>query len=283
METLIQSHQLGKSYGRFRALMGVDLQLQAGQVLGLLGHNGAGKSTLIKSVLGSHSYDGELHVFGLEPQAHRVSIVRDLAYISDAALLPEWMTVKQIIQYMAGLHPKFDATLAYEYLAQTDIQSKVKIAKLSKGMKVQLHLALIMSSHARVLILDEPTLGLDLLFRERFYQQLMAWFKAGDRALIIASHEVNEIAHMLTDVLMLKQGKVVCAGTLDEVTARYAKVAVPADKMKMAETAKPIYVQQEQQGMTAYFDQARPEKLATLGEVSCPTLAEIFIAVQQGA
>ncbi|WP_428478062.1 ABC transporter ATP-binding protein [Photobacterium japonica] len=283
METLIQSHQLGKSYGHFRALMGVDLQLQAGQVLGLLGHNGAGKSTLIKSLLGSHDYEGTLSVFGLEPQKHRVNIVQDLAYISDVALLPEWMTVKQIIKYMAGVHPKFDADRAYQYLANTDVQPKVKIARLSKGMKVQLHLALIMSSDARVLILDEPTLGLDLLFRERFYQQLMAWFQQGERALIIASHEVNEIAHLLTDVLILKKGKPVCEGSLAQVTARYAKVDVPMDKVKMAETAKPLFMQLGENGAVAYYENARPEKLSTLGEVSCPTLAEIFIAIQQEA
>lgn len=283
VETLVQSHQLGKSYGRFRALMGVNLQLQSGQVLGLLGHNGAGKSTLIKCLLGAHDYEGELSIFGLEPQKNRVSIVRDLAYVSDAAVLPEWMTVKQVIKYSSGVHPGFDTERMKQYLSQTDIQEKTKISRLSKGMKVQLHLALTMSTNARVLILDEPTLGLDLMFRETFYQQLMTWFHQGDRALIIASHEVDEIAHLLTDVLILKKGKPVFEGKIDEVQARYRKVTIAPDQKKAAEAAKPMYVQSGVKETVGYYDNINVEKLAALGVVSTPTLAEVFVALQQEA
>ncbi|MGF1727280.1 ABC transporter ATP-binding protein [Photobacterium nomapromontoriensis] len=283
METLVQSHQLGKSYGRFRALMEVNLQLESGQVLGLLGHNGAGKSTLIKCLLGMHDYDGELSIFGLEPQKNRVNIVRDLAYISDAAVLPEWMTVKQIIKYSAGVHSGFNDERMAKFLSQTDIKQQTKISRLSKGMKVQLHLALIMSTDARILILDEPTLGLDLMFRETFYQQLMAWFQQGDRALIIASHEVDEIAHLLTDVLILKKGKPVFDGKIEKVQTRFSKVTIAPEQRKSAEATKPLYVQSGVNEMVGYYDNIDVTKLAALGKVSTPTLAEVFVALQQGA
>ncbi|MGF1682930.1 ABC transporter ATP-binding protein [Photobacterium minamisatsumaniensis] len=283
METLVKSDSLGKSYGRFRALMDINLDLRTGQVLGLLGHNGAGKSTLIKSILGAHSYEGNLAVLGLEPQKQRVNIVQQLAYISDVAVLPEWMTVKQIIKYIEGVHGAFDQKKVHAFLSQTDIQQKTKIGRLSKGMKVQLHLALVMSTDVKLLILDEPTLGLDLMFREKFYQQLMAWFKEGDRALIIASHEVDEIDHLLTDVLILKRGKSVVSGDIDTVINRYCKVTVPDSKLKQAQSARPIYIQQGVNSSVCMYEVTKNDKMASLGEVVKPTLAEIFIAVQQEA
>ncbi|PSW21448.1 ABC transporter ATP-binding protein [Photobacterium sanctipauli] len=281
MEPLVKSRSLGKSYGHFRALRGVDIDLQPGQVLGLLGHNGAGKSTLIKSLLGAHSYDGELSVLGMEPQKNRVAIVQQLAYISDVAVLPEWMTVKQIINYIAGVHARFQQEKVNGYLAETDIQLKTKIGRLSKGMKVQLHLALVLATDVKVLVLDEPTLGLDLMFRTKFYQQLLDWFNQGDKALIIASHEVNEIASLLTDVLILRKGAPVVSGSIDSVIERYNKVAVPEVKMKQAYSARPLQVLEAVNHSTCIFDNMKEDKLASLGEVTKPTLAEIFVAVQQ--
>ncbi|MDV5168951.1 ABC transporter ATP-binding protein [Photobacterium rosenbergii] len=281
MDTLVEARQLGKSYGKFRALMGIDLTIQPGQVLGILGHNGAGKSSLIKCLLGAHDYDGTLSVFGLEPRKERVKIVRDLAYLSDVAVLPEWMTVKQIVKYSAGIHPNFNLALAKKYLSQTDIQLSTKIGRLSKGMKVQLHLALVMSADVRLLILDEPTLGLDLMFRERFYNQLMDWLKQGERSMIIASHEVDEVSHLLTDLLILKKGKAVTAGAVDEIKGRFKKVCVSEESKRQAETARPLYIQQGVKESMYIYSNGNTEKLSNLGEVSEPSLSEVFIALQQ--
>ncbi|MBV1839064.1 MULTISPECIES: ABC transporter ATP-binding protein [Photobacterium] len=281
METLIKAKQLSKSYGRFKALMDVSFELKAGQVMGLLGHNGAGKSSLIKSLLGAHDFDGELSVFGLSPRKDRVNIVRDLAYISDVAMLPEWMTVKQVINYVSGVHPKFSKDAVHEFLKKTNIQLSTRISRLSKGMKVQLHLGLVMSSQAKVLILDEPTLGLDLMFRETFYQHLMQWFEQGDRALIIASHEVDEIAHLLTDVLILKRGKPVFMGTIADAVTQLTKVQLLPEQYHAAEVARPVWIQHGANSRVGYYRNQPPEKLARLGELSIPTLAEVFLALQQ--
>ncbi|MGR5062104.1 ABC transporter ATP-binding protein [Photobacterium sp. DNB22_13_2] len=281
MDTLVNAHQLGKSYGKFRALMGVNFKIAPGQVLGILGHNGAGKSSLIKCLLGAHEYDGTLSVFGLEPMKERVAIVRDLAYLSDVAVLPEWMTVKQIVKYSAGVHPNFDLELAKKYLSQTDIQLSTKIGRLSKGMKVQLHLALVMSADVRLLILDEPTLGLDLMFRERFYNQLVEWLNQGERAMIIASHEVDEVSHLLTDLLILKKGKVVMNGAVDELNGRFQKVIVNEENKRQAEAARPLYIQNGVKESMYIFENTKLEKLSTFGKVSEPSLSEVFIALQQ--
>ncbi|KLV08601.1 ABC transporter ATP-binding protein [Photobacterium ganghwense] len=281
METLIKAKQLSKSYGRFKALMDVSFELKAGQVMGLLGHNGAGKSSLIKSLLGAHDFDGELSVFGLSPRKDRVNIVRDLAYISDVAMLPEWMTVKQVINFVSGVHPKFSKDAVHEFLKKTNIQLSTRISRLSKGMKVQLHLGLVMSSQAKVLILDEPTLGLDLMFRETFYQHLMQWFEQDDRALIIASHEVDEIAHLLTDVLILKRGKPVFMGTIADAVTQLTKVQLLPEQYHAAEVARPVWIQHGANSRVGYYRNQPPEKLARLGELSIPTLAEVFLALQQ--
>lgn len=197
--TFISAQHISKAYQNNEVLSDISFELKSGQVLGLLGHNGAGKSTLIKAILGMHNHSGELTIFGLSPQKQRAKIVERLGYISDVAVLPEWMTVKQVMKYVQGVHPRYDQQKMTAYLAQTNISLKSKIAALSKGMKVQLHLALVMSTDVNVLILDEPTLGLDLMYRETFYRYLMEWFHEGERALIIASHEVDEITHMLTE------------------------------------------------------------------------------------
>ena len=281
MDTLVEAHQLGKSYGKFRALFDTSFSISPGQVLGVLGHNGAGKSSLIKCLLGAHDYDGELRVFGLEPRKQRVGVVRDLAYLSDVAVLPEWMTVKQILKYSAGVHPNFDLEAAMQYLAKTEIQPKTKIGRLSKGMKVQLHLALVMSADVRLLILDEPTLGLDLMFRERFYNQLIEWLEQGERSMIIASHEVDEVAHLLTDVLILKRGKPLMSGAIDELKGRFQKVVVGNEKKRQAELAKPLYCHRGVNESAYIFQHGDIDKLSMLGEVCEPSLSEVFIALQE--
>jgi len=283
VDILIKAEQLGKSYPQHQALSDVSFELRTGQILGLLGHNGAGKSTLIKSILGAQGFDGELSVFGLHPQKDRVSIVKDLAYISDVAVLPGWMKVGQIVKYMAGVHPSFDRHKVEQYLQETDIKPSSKIDSLSKGMKVQLHLALVMATNVRVLILDEPTLGLDLMYREKFYRSLMSWFREEERALIIASHEVAEIEHFLTDILVLKKGKTVLKASIDELEAHFSSLTVDHDNLHDAMALSPLYCKQRSSDHLVLFEGIDRELLQSLGPVANASLADIFVAKQQEA
>ncbi|KJG03315.1 ABC transporter ATP-binding protein [Photobacterium angustum] len=281
--TFISAQHISKAYQNNEVLSDVSFELKSGQVLGLLGHNGAGKSTLIKAMLGMHNHSGELIIFGLEPQKQRAKIVERLGYISDVAVLPEWMTVKQVMKYVQGVHPRYDQQKMTAYLAQTNISLKSKIAALSKGMKVQLHLALVMSTDVNVLILDEPTLGLDLMYRETFYRYLMEWFHEGERALIIASHEVDEIAHMLTDVLVLKEGRTVLQGQLNDLSERFNILSVDEQHIEQAKKLKPISCKVGLGQHRLLFENVPPTELAMLGTVTKPSLADIFIAKQQEA
>ena len=219
MTALVQVKHVSKQYAdsRQQAINDISFELNAGQVLGLLGHNGAGKSTLINALLGAHRYQGDIAINGFHPIDQHAELMLHLGYISDVNVLPEWMSVKQVLKYIAGIHPGFDLASANTVLASTDIKHNSRIKSLSKGMKVQLHLAIVIATNTKVLILDEPTLGLDLLYRDTFYQHLTTWFNAGQRCLIIASHEVAEIEHLLTDVLILKQGRVVLQTSMDNI------------------------------------------------------------------
>ena len=280
-EPFIKAQHITKSYHDKKALENISFSLSSGQVLGLLGHNGAGKSTLIKTLLGMHSCTGTLSVFNLTPEKSREKIVKHLAYISDAESLPEWMTVKQLIAYTMGVHPRFEQQKMQQYLAQTKININSKIKTLSKGMKVQLHLALVMSTNVNVLILDEPTLGLDLMYRSTFYRTLMAWFSEGDRALIIASHEVNEIAHLLTDVLVLKNGQVVLQASLSSLETEFTILSVNEENIVAAKQLKPLTVNCQLGQYRLLFEGVENAKLALLGDISQPSLADIFLAKQQ--
>ena len=280
-EPFIKAQHITKSYHDKKALENISFSLSNGQVLGLLGHNGAGKSTLIKTLLGMHSCTGTLSIFNLTPEKSREKIVKHLAYISDAESLPEWMTVKQLIAYTMGVHPRFEQQKMQQYLAQTKININSKIKTLSKGMKVQLHLALVMSTNVNVLILDEPTLGLDLMYRSTFYRTLMAWFSEGDRALIIASHEVNEIAHLLTDVLVLKNGQVVLQASLSSLETEFTILSVNEENIVAAKQLKPLTVNCQLGQYRLLFEGVENAKLALLGDISQPSLADIFLAKQQ--
>ncbi|WP_028862819.1 ABC transporter ATP-binding protein [Psychromonas aquimarina] len=281
MSTLVSAAHITKKYQSTMAVKDVSFELQAGQVLGLLGHNGAGKSSLIGALLGSLRHQGEVRVCGLNPVSQRAELMRHLAYISDVNVLPEWMTVAQILRYTSGVHPSFDISKAKELLSSTQIALRTKIGALSKGMKVQLHLSIIIATDTKVLILDEPTLGLDLIYRDTFYRHLIEWFHDGERALIIASHEVNEIEHLLTDVLMLKQGKVVLQGDMDSLHAQYFIVDAVHQHQEAIKQMAPI---SSQAGLGSSKWLLRSEyrsQAEELGEIINPTLQEIFIALQK--
>ncbi|WP_281222729.1 ABC transporter ATP-binding protein [Photobacterium sanguinicancri] len=282
MENLVEVSHLSKAFSGQEVISDISFTLSGGQVLGLLGHNGAGKSTLIKILLGTLHYDGEVALLGLTPEKHRTKIMERVAYISDVSSLPSWMTIKQIINYMKGVHPQFDADRAKSYLQNTELKLQMKIVQLSKGMKVQLNLALVMATDAQILILDEPTLGLDLIYRETFYHDIQSWVQKHNRSMIIASHEVSEIEHLLTDVLVLKSGDVVLQGALDSLYEQYISISIPHENREKAEQYCPIYAKEEKGHTLMLFNNESSEALMALGQVSKTRLSDLFLAKQLG-
>ncbi|MEZ8194498.1 ABC transporter ATP-binding protein [Vibrio cortegadensis] len=263
------------------ALHDVSFELHAGQVLGLLGHNGAGKSTLINALLGAHRYQGEISVNGCHPIDQHAKLMEHLAYISDVNVLPDWMSVAQLLKYTSGVHPSFDIKKAKATLAKTEIKPSSKIKSLSKGMKVQLHLAVVIATDTKVLILDEPTLGLDLLYRDTFYRHLLEWFHDGERTLIIASHEVSEIEHLLTDVLILKNGKAVLQDSMENVGENYFILDASNIHNDDIRKLKPLSSQAGLGSMKWLLKAEYKTQVANLGDIHTANLADLFIALQR--
>lgn len=288
MSILIKAKNVTKSYsgskqGRSVAINNLSFELKAGQVLGLLGHNGAGKSTLIKSLLGAHDYQGKIGILGYEPQSQRPKVMQHLSYISDVSVLPDWMTVEQVIRYTDGVHPSFDKHKALAVLEKTDIKLSSKIYTLSKGMKVQLHLSIVIATDAKVLILDEPTLGLDLVYRDTFYRHLLEWFHDGERALIIASHEVSEIEHLLTDVLILKQGEIVMQATMDDIANDYIIVEISDEKNTDLSAIKPLSNERVLGSSRLLLRSEQRDLLTNIDKIYNVKLSDMFLALQKGA
>lgn len=281
MMQLVDVQNVSKNYQSKLAVNNLSFTLKSGQVLGLLGHNGAGKSSLINALLGATSYQGDISVCGLNPVNQRAPLMEHLGYISDVDVLPKWMTVKQILRYTNGVQPSFDLSKALQLLAKTDIQQSSKISALSKGMKVQLHLALTIATETKVLILDEPTLGLDLIYRDTFYRHLIEWMHDGDRTLIIASHEVSEIAHLLTDVLILKLGNSIAQGPIEEVLQKYIVVETSHEFTEQLQALKPLSSQSGLGSNKWLISSEHQQQVAEFGEISTPTLQDLFIALQK--
>ncbi|CAH0537805.1 ABC transporter ATP-binding protein [Vibrio marisflavi] len=287
MKVLVEASRVSKQYknassGNDKAIINIGFQLKEGQVLGLLGHNGAGKSTLIKSLLGAQSYSGEIKINGLSPTSHRTEIMKSLSYISDTSTLPNWMTVQQLLKYTAGVSQSFRLETAKKLLSDTDIGMRSRIGALSKGMKVQLHLAIVIAADANVLILDEPTLGLDLMYRDVFYRNLMNWFQQGGKSLIIASHEVDEIEKLLTDVLILKQGRMVLNDSIESLQQKYTLIEAANEYSEQVKSLHPIY---SRPGMSSTEWLVESQQLNLPQEVFVrkkASLADIFLAFQQG-
>jgi ABC-2 type transport system ATP-binding protein len=275
----IEARGLRKSFGNSVALAGIDLRVDDGRILGLIGPNGAGKTTAINSILGLSAYEGELRVLGRDPWAERDQLMRDVCFIADVAVLPRWMLVWQAIDCVAGVHPRFDRAKAEGFLAKTTIKRESRVRELSKGMVTQLHLALVMAIDARLLVLDEPTLGLDLLFRKQFYDSLLNDYFDGNRTVVIATHHVEEIQHVLTDLVFLDRGRIVFSRSMEEVESRYAEVMVNPDRLAAARELKPISERQVFGRSVLLFDSVERSRLAPLGEVRTPSIADLFVAV----
>ncbi|HEX3581311.1 MAG TPA: ABC transporter ATP-binding protein [Thermoanaerobaculia bacterium] len=278
----IEARGLRKTYGATVALDGIDLNVEEGRILGLIGPNGAGKTTALNAILGVAPYQGELRVLGRDPWTERDRLMNDVCFIADVAVLPRWIRVTQALDYVAGVHPRFDRAKAEGFLARTAIRRHSRVRELSKGMVAQLHLALIMAIDARLLVLDEPTLGLDILYRKQFYDSLLNDYFDRTRTIVVTTHQVEEVQDVLTDLMFIDQGRIVLRSSMEEFEARYAEVMVNPDRVAAARALRPIY-ERSIFGRTIFlFDGADRQQLAGLGEVRTPSIADLFVAVIGG-
>jgi len=275
----IEARGLRKTFGETIALDGIDLQIEDGRIVGLIGPNGAGKTTALNAVLGLTPYQGELSVLGRDPWKERDKLMREVCFIADVAVLPRWIKVSQAVDYVAGVHPRFNRAKAENFLAKTTIRRTSKVRQLSRGMVTQLHLALIMAIDARLLVLDEPTLGLDLLFRKQFYDSLLNDFYDGNRTILVATHQVEEMEHVLTDVLFIDRGRIVLNRSVEELESRYVEVAVRPEQVMAARALKPMYERQSLGRSILLFDAVDRKELAAFGDVRTPSIADLFVAV----
>ena len=275
----IEARGVRKTYGATKALDGMDLRVEEGRILGLIGPNGAGKTTALNAILGLTPYEGELRVLGRNPWTERELLMRDVSFISDVAVLPRWIRVWQLLDYVAGVHPQFDRAKAEGFLAKTTIQRTSKVRELSKGMVAQLHLAVVMAIDARLLVLDEPTLGLDILYRKQFYDSLLNDYFDRSRTIVVTTHQVEEIQDVLTDLMFIREGKIVLSCSMEEFAARYAEVLVRAEQLSAARALKPIHERLVFGQSVLLFDGANRAQLAGMGEARTPSVADVFVAV----
>ena len=275
----IEARGLRKSFGTTVALDGVNLQVDAGRILGLIGPNGAGKTTALNAILGLTSFEGDLKVLGRNPWSERNALMRDVCFIADVAVLPRWMRVSQALDYVAGVHPRFDRGKAEGFLQKTDIKKASKVRELSKGMVAQLHLALVMALDVKLLVLDEPTLGLDILYRKQFYDSLLNDYFDHSRTIVVTTHQVDEIQDVLTDLMFIHRGRIVLNCSMDEFESRYAEVKVSPDKVEAARLLKPIHERQTLGRSILLFDRVDRGQLSALGEIRTPSIADLFVAL----
>ena len=275
----IEAKGLRKAFGSTVALHGLDLRVEQGRILGLIGRNGAGKSTALNAILGLTPYQGQLSVLGLDPWTERDRLMCDVSFISDVAVLPRWMRVRQALDYVDGVHPNFDRDKAERFLAKTEITRSGKIGQLSKGMITQLHLALVMAIDARLLVLDEPTLGLDLIYRKTFYDNLLNDYFDGERTIVITTHQVEEIQHLVTDVAFIDRGRILLTCAMEDFERRFVELAVRPGQLAAARALNPLHERQMFGRSLLLFDGAEPRQLTGLGETRIPGIAELFVAL----
>jgi ABC-2 type transport system ATP-binding protein len=275
----IEAHGLRKAFGTTIALDGVDLHVEDGRILGMIGPNGAGKTTALNAILGLTPYQGQLRVLGRDPWTERDLLMRDVCFIADVAVLPRWIKVSQALDYMSGVHPRFHRGKAQAFLEKTSIGLNRKVKQLSKGMVAQLHLALVMAIDAKLLVLDEPTLGLDILFRKHFYDALLNDYFDGNRTIIVTTHQVDELQHILTDLIFIDRGQILLNCSMEEFESRYAEVTVRPEQIAAARALKPIHERQVFGRTVLMFDRVQRAELLEFGEVHTPSIADLFIAV----
>jgi len=280
---VVSARGLRKAYKNKLALDDTAFQIPAGRIVGLIGPNGAGKTTALKAILGLVPFEGELRVLGRDPRTERDELMRDVCFIADVAVLPRWIRVKEAIEFVAGVHPRFDRAKCERFLAHTQLKPQMRVRELSKGMIVQLHLALVMAIDAKLLVLDEPTLGLDILYRKQFYQRLLEDYFDEEKTILVTTHQVEEIEHILTDVMFIRDGKIVLNNDMETLGERFTEVMINGDRANDARALKPIDERALPFGKTVMlFDGVPREQLAGLGETRTPGLADLFVATMKG-
>ena len=277
--TVIEARGLRKAFGTTIAVDSVDLRVEEGRILGLIGPNGAGKTTALNAILGLTSYQGELKVLGRDPWTHRDQLMRDVCFIADVAVLPRWIRASQALDYLAGVHPRFDRAKAEGFLAKTAIKPASKVRELSKGMVTQLHLALVTAIDAKLLVLDEPTLGLDILYRKQFYDSLLNDYFDRSRTIVVTTHQVEEVQHIFTDLMFINRGRIVLNCSMEEFASRFLEVMVHPEHVAAARALKPIHERQLLGRSILLFDHVDRQQLAALGDVRTPNIADVFVAV----
>ncbi len=281
-QPIVRARNLSKVYGATKALDDVSFDIESGRIVGLIGPNGAGKTTALKAILGLTDFTGDLTVLGFDPRTQRAELMEQVCFIADVAVLPRWIRVCEAIEFVAGVHPRFSRAKCEAFLARTKIQPTMRGRELSKGMIVQLHLALVMAIDARLLVLDEPTLGLDILYRKSFYESLLSDYFDENKTIIVTTHQVEEIEHILTDLVFIRDGKIALAATMDEVGERYAEVMVNPDRAADARALKPLNERQIFGKSIFLFDGIERARLAALGELHKPSVADLFVATMKG-
>jgi ABC-2 type transport system ATP-binding protein len=282
-DTVVSARGLRKAYKHKLAVAGADFDIAPGRIVGLIGPNGAGKTTALKAILGLTRFEGQLRVLGMDPRTQRDELMNQVCFIADVAVLPRWMRVSEAIDFVAGVHPRFDRAKCERFLANTQLNPKLRVREMSKGMIVQLHLALVMAIDARLLVLDEPTLGLDILYRKQFYQRLLEDYFDENKTILVTTHQVEEIEHILTDVLFIRDGRIVLSAEMEQLAERYSEVLVGADRLEQARALGPVEERSLPFGKTVLlFDNQPQQALAALGEVRNPGLADLFVALMKG-
>jgi ABC-2 type transport system ATP-binding protein len=282
MTAVIEARGLTKSYGATHALDGVSFSVEPGRIVGLIGPNGAGKTTALKAILGLTSFSGELRVLGLDPCSQRDQLMRDVCFIADVAVLPRWLRVSQAVDFVEHVHPRFDRSVAENFLAKTDIRRSSRVRELSKGMVTQLHLALILAIDARLLVLDEPTLGLDLLYRRQFYDTLLNDYFDKERTILLTTHQVEEVEQLFTDVIFINRGHFTLNSPVEELGNRYQQLTVSSDNVARARELKPFYEREIFGRVALFFEGRTAAELGAFGELRTPSIADLFVAKMQG-
>lgn len=282
MNAVLSARGLTKRYGKRTAVDGIDFDVPAGRIVGLIGPNGSGKTTTLKAALGLIDFEGQLSVLGFDPRTQRDDLMKEVCFIADVAILPRWLRVKDAVDFVEGVHPRFDRARAERYIANTKLKPAMRVKEMSKGMIVQLHLALVMAIDAKLLVLDEPTLGLDIIYRKQFYQNLLEDYFDEQKTIVITTHQVEEVEHILTDLMFIRDGKIVLAASMEEIGERYTEVMVPADKVGAASALAPIDQRTVFGKSVMLFDGVSRTQLAQLGETRNPSVADLFVATMKG-